>query len=166
MDWDQYFMSFAYLAAMKSKDQGTKVGAIIVDNDNEIVATGYNGFPRGFDDDNPERHLKPLKLIYTIHAEPNATISAARRGLSTKGCRMYVTWCPCDKCALVIVQSGIKEVISHKENPVPESWAPAVELAKDMLSEGGVIYREWSGRLVTPVMFTGGKVIENPLDAK
>lgn len=166
MDWDQYFMSFAYLAAMKSKDAGTKVGAVIVDDEHEILATGYNGFPRGFDDTIESRHEKPTKYQYTIHAEPNAVISAARKGLSLKGGTMYVTWCPCDKCALVIVQSGVKEVVTHKENPIPESWAPAIELAKEILSEGGVIHREWSGRIVTPVMFTSGQIIQNPLDAK
>lgn len=166
MDWDQYFMSFAYLAAMKSKDRGAKVGAIIVDPEHEVVATGYNGFPRGFNDDIEERHEKPLKFNYTIHAEPNAIISAARRGLSTKGCRMYITWCPCDKCAVVIVQSGIKEVIFHKENPVSESWNASIALAKEMLTEGGVVYREWSGTLVQPVIFAGGEIKENPLDAK
>jgi dCMP deaminase len=165
MDWDQYFMSMAYLVAMKSKDASTKVGSVAVDDEHEILATGYNGFPRGFDDSDPARKEKPTKLIYMIHSENNTVISAARKGISLKGSTMYVTWCPCDKCALTIVQAGVKEVVTHKENPIPESWAPAIDLAKEILSEGGVIHREWSGRIITPVMFTGGKIIQNPLDA-
>ena len=164
MDWDQYFMSMAYLVAMKSKDPSTKVGTVIVDDDHEVLATGYNNFPRGFDD-SPERYQnKELKLRTIVHAETNACMSAARKGMSLKGGRAYVTWCPCEKCALALIQSGVKEVITHKENPVPASWNDATTFAKGLLSEAGVVYREWSGTLVTPVIFTGGKVVENPLD--
>lgn len=151
-------MSLAYLVAMKSKDESTKVGTVIVDDENEILATGYNGFPRGFDDDVAERKVKPLKLVYTVHSELNACLSAARKNISLKGSRAYVTWAPCSKCALALVQSGVKEVIIHKENPVRPSWVEEVQLGADILAEGGVTLREWSGEIAVPVIFKGGDV--------
>lgn len=163
MDWDQYFMSMAYMVAMKSKDQGAKVGSITVDDEQDIITTGFNGFPRGFDDNRPDRLEKPNKLIYTIHAELNACLSAARRTLSLRGARMYVTWAPCDKCALAIVQSGLKEVITHKENPHQESWNESIELGKMIMSEGGVTFREWSGNIIIPVMFKGDEAHPFPV---
>lgn len=154
MEWDQYFMSMAYMVAMKSKDRSTKVGTVIVDDENELLATGYNNFPRGFDDDLEERHVKPLKLRLTVHSELNACLSAARRGMKLHGSRLYCTWCTCEQCALTIVQAGIKEVIVHKDNPISESWRDNIEFGKMILSEGGVAYREWSGEIIVPVMFT------------
>jgi dCMP deaminase len=154
MDWDQYFMSMAYLVAMKSKDPSTKVGSVIADEENEVLATGYNNFPRGFNDDLPERQVKPLKLRLMVHSELNSCLSAARKGIRLHGSRLYCTWGTCEKCALAIVQSGIKEVIIHKDNPISESWADSVNFGKMILSEGGVAYREWSGDIVVPQIFT------------
>ena len=65
MNWDEYFLAMCQLVASKSKDRSTKVGAIIVGPDNEIVSTGYNGFPRGINDDIKERHERPLKYKFT-----------------------------------------------------------------------------------------------------
>lgn len=164
MDWDQYFISMAYLASMKSKDPATKVGTVIVDEDHEILATGYNNFPRGFDDSVERYNDKALKLRMIVHSEMNACMSAARKNISLKGGTAYVTWAPCEKCALALIQSGVKTVVTHKENPVPESWSDTTDFAKGLLSEAGVVYREWSGMLVTPVIFTGGRIVENPLN--
>jgi dCMP deaminase len=166
MDWDQYFMSMAYMVAMKSKDQSTKVGTVIVDEENEILATGYNNFPRGFDDSIKERQEKPLKLRLTVHSEVNACLSAARKGMRLHGSRLYCTWATCEQCALAIVQSGVKEVIVHKDNPVGESWKESIEFAKATLGEGKVVYREWSGDIIIPHLFTGGVSYSFPLDRK
>ncbi len=169
MDWDQYFMSGAYLAAMKSKDRSTKVGAVIVGPDNEQRSTGYNSPVRGIDDDREDIHERPKKYAFFEHAERNAIYNAARMGLSLKGCRIYVPWCPCTDCARGIIQSGITEVITHAENPknkVATRWEESIQYAKEMFSECGITMRMWSGSLIVPVMFNSGEIVTNPLDAK
>nr|XP_022909245.1 deoxycytidylate deaminase-like [Onthophagus taurus] len=111
-DWDDYFMGIASLVAKKSKDPSTQVGACIVNRDNKIVGTGFNGMPRGRDEDftwarkseNPDN-----KHLYVCHAELNAIVNKNQSDL--KGCRIYVTLFPCNECAKLIIQSGIEDVI-------------------------------------------------------
>lgn len=146
---------------MKSKDQSTKVGAVIVGPDNEIRSTGFNSPCRGIDDTRPEIHERPLKYSYFEHAERNAIYNAARIGVPLKGSRIFVTWCPCVDCARAIVQSGITEVIAHKENPNNDSprWIDSLNAAKAMFSECGVAYREWSGSVPELQIVNGGNVM-------
>ena len=111
INWDEYFMSVALLAAMRSKDPNTQVGACIVGEDNRIISTGYNGFPRGCSDDEfPwDREGEETKYPYVVHAELNAILNAGGRSLA--GARVYVGLFPCNECAKAIIQAGIKEVI-------------------------------------------------------
>ena len=97
--WDRYFMGLAVQAATLSKDESTKLGCVIVGPDREIRATGYNSFPRGVNDDRPERQGRPLKYKWFEHAERNAIYNAARVGVSLKGCVLYCAWPPCTDCA-------------------------------------------------------------------
>jgi len=113
MNWNEYFMSMCYLAAMRSKDENTNVGAVIVGPNNEIRSTGYNSFPRNCDDTNPDRQIRPEKYYWFEHAERNAIYNAARVGTPLEGCIMYVPEIPCMDCARAIVQSGIVAVITH-----------------------------------------------------
>jgi len=112
ISWDDYFMGLAMLSAMRSKDPSSQVGACIVDPKNRIVATGYNGWPRGIDDDLLPwtREGSPLekKYRYVVHAEANAITNATTQ---LDGCRLYVALFPCSECAKLIIQSGIREVI-------------------------------------------------------
>lgn len=164
--WDQYFMSLTYLTAMKSKDRSTKVGAVIVGPDNEVRSTGYNSPCRGIDDTREDIHERPLKYSFFEHGERNAIYNAARIGVSCKGARIYVTWCPCVDCARAIIQSGITEVVVHKENPNnnSERWRESMLLSKEMFAACGVKFREWSGSLVEPMIVSGGAIHENSLD--
>lgn len=106
-------MGVAKLSAQRSKDNNTQVGACIVNEENKIVAVGYNGMPIGCnDDDMPwERtgDFMNTKYAYVCHAELNAILN--RNDGSLKGCRLYVTLYPCNECAKAIIQSGIREVI-------------------------------------------------------
>ena len=68
MDWKDYFLNIAETVKEKSKDQRTKIGAVIVGNDNEIVSTGYNSFPRGIDDNQESRQVRPEKYYWIVHA--------------------------------------------------------------------------------------------------
>ncbi|MBR2327578.1 MAG: dCMP deaminase family protein [Clostridia bacterium] len=111
--WDEYFMGVSLLAAMRSKDPGTQVGACIVDSANHILSTGYNGFPCGCsDDDFPwdrEGEYSQTKYPFVVHAELNAILNAHGKNLS--GAKIYVSLFPCNECAKAIIQSGIKEIV-------------------------------------------------------
>ena len=109
LSWPEYFMGFAEHAAKKSKDT-TQVGAVLVGEDKEVRLTGYNGPPHGVLD-LPERRERPAKYMFASHAESNLISFAAREGIPTKGCTVYVTHHPCDSCARTLIQAGIARVV-------------------------------------------------------
>ncbi len=137
--WDIRFMKIADLeVAQWSKDTSSRVGCVIV-KDRRIISTGYNGLPRGCNDNVPERHERPEKYEWFIHAEPNGIINAAREGVSTLGADMYLNWYPCHICAGYIVQAGIKTVYADQEPEwEDEKWGIAFKRAATILKEGGV----------------------------
>jgi dCMP deaminase len=113
ISWDEYFMGIAMLSAKRSKDPNTQVGACIVSSENKILGIGYNGFPTGCsDDDLPwERNSEEINLTkypYVVHAEANAILNSTK---DLHGSRIYVGLFPCNECAKLIIQSGIKEVV-------------------------------------------------------
>ena len=112
INWDTYFMGVALLSAMRSKDPNTQVGACIVNPSKRIVGIGYNGFPFGCNDedfpwDNKGDFLN-TKYPYVVHAEPNAILNSNSQ---THDCTLYVSLFPCNECAKLIIQSGIKEIV-------------------------------------------------------
>ena len=140
INWDEYFMGIAMLAARRSKDPNTQVGACIVSQDNIIISTGYNGMPKGCSDDEfPWQRTgedeNETKYPFVVHAELNAILNANGRDL--RGSRLYVALFPCNECAKAIIQSGIKEVIylSDKYNGTLSNLA-----SKRMLGAAGVNY--------------------------
>ena len=138
INWDEYFMTMAYLAAMKSKDESTHCGSVIVDNMNHIVSTGYNSFVRGINDDVPERQERPEKYMWFEHGERNAIYSAANKGISTRGCRIYVTGIPCADCARGIIQAGITKVIIQERKEFGKEWEKSCKVTLQMFEEAGV----------------------------
>ena len=111
MNWTEYFLNIAEQVKLKSKDQSTQIGAVIVGAGNEVLSTGYNSFPRGLDDSLQERQERPEKYFWMEHAERNAIYNAARIGVSLKNSIIYLTsGLPCMDCARGIVNSGIKTV--------------------------------------------------------
>ena len=115
LEWDEYFMAIAKLSAMRSKDPSTQVGACIVSNDNRILSIGYNGAPNGFSDEKFPwgRDGKNLdtKYPYVCHAELYAILNYRGSKKDLEDARIYVDLFPCNECAKIIIQSGIKEVI-------------------------------------------------------
>jgi len=109
-DWDEYFLEIAMTVARKSKDTDCLVGAVIVSPDDLVLATGYNGFPRGVYDDVKLLKDREEKLARTCHAETNALFNAVRAGVSVAGCRIYVNKFPCFNCCKAIVQAGLKKI--------------------------------------------------------
>jgi len=162
-DWDTYFMSMVYLVAMRSKDANTHIGAVVVDDKNNIVTTGYNSFPRGIDDDNLERQLRPEKYLWFNHAEENSVAAAAHIGASLKGCRMYTNGVPCmERCAGPIVNSGIVEVIVDKSwnHNNGEKWQQQAERTVELFAKAGVKLRYWEGKTITQIQrYRRGRLI-------
>lgn len=149
MDWDQYFMTMCYLVAMRSKDERTWVGSVIVGPDNEIRSTGYNSLPRGMDDSIKARFEKPAKEFLVEHAERNGIYNAARMGIDIKGCKLYVNKHICSQCARGAQQSGISEVIIHEAFPGNCcEHDEDIFYARMILDEGGVKLRYWNGQIL------------------
>ena len=136
--WDKRFLELAKLVGSWSKDPSTKVGAVIVDSNNRIVSTGYNGFPRGIQDSTEKLLDREQKYDIIVHAEMNA-IAFANKCL--KNCTLY-TWPfePCSRCAGMIIQSGIKRVVSviHPD----KRWEKSFKTARQLFKESGIIL-EW-----------------------
>lgn len=109
-NWDTRFLELAHHVSGWSKDPSTKVGAVIVNGDKQVLSLGYNGFPRGVFDLASRYNDRPTKHLFVAHAERNALDNAFT---DVRGATMYVTLCPCNECAKSIVQRGIKRVVSH-----------------------------------------------------
>jgi dCMP deaminase len=137
ISWDEYFMGVALLAAQRSKDPSTQVGACIVDDNNRILSTGYNGFPRGCSDDlfpwNRNEAVGETKYPFVVHAELNAILNT--RGKSLVGSKIYVGLFPCNECAKAIIQAGIKEVVYLSDK---YRNTPSTVNSRRMLTAAGV----------------------------
>ncbi len=149
INWDEYFMGVALLAAKRSKDPNTQVGACIVSNDNIIISTGYNGLPYGCSDDVFPwvREGADTKYAYVVHAELNAILNATGKNL--RGTRIYVDLFPCNECAKAIIQSGIKEVV-YLYDKYADSMATLA--SKRMLEAAGIKTRQLSTELESLVI--------------
>mgnify|MGYP002624750493 CR=1 FL=1 len=135
ISWDEYFMGVAILASKRSKDPNTQVGACIVDQNNIILSTGYNGFPYGCSDDvyTWNRTGDDVKYSYVVHAELNAILNA--RGKDLTGAKIYVDLFPCNECAKAIIQSGLSEVIYLYDKYAEDK---ATIASKKMLTSAGI----------------------------
>lgn len=140
--WDDYFMSFALIAASRStcvRGHGRHVGAVIV-ADRQVLATGYNGAPKGvahcaevgclrdkLEVPSGERH----ELCRGIHAEQNALLQAAGYGTSVGGATLYTTLSPCSICLKMIINAGIERVIYLKyyNDPLAEELREDIGLS-------------------------------------
>ncbi len=142
MNWDTYLHGFAKHAATKSKDT-TQVGAALVGPAREVRLTGFNGPPKGVVD-SAERRERPKKYLFASHAEANLIAFAAREGISTKGCTVYVTHYPCSACARSLIQAGIACVVTGDGiTSMPDAEFVA---AAQMFEEAGVEVRPvWLG---------------------
>lgn len=122
-----------------SKDESTKVGAVITTTTGRPVSWGFNGPPMGINDQVPERHVRPYKYKWFCHAERNAMDLASKPDLSD--CVMFVTFSPCSNCAQSIIQRGIKVLVvdaDHTADKMPERWQEDMVVAVEMLEEAGV----------------------------
>lgn len=143
ISWEEYFMATAFLAAKRSKDPVSQVGACIVNAEKKVVGIGYNGFPSGCDDDkfswgkSKENPLKN-KHMFVVHAEVNAILN--KNSSDVKNCTIYVGLFPCNECAKVIIQSGINEVVYMSDKHCEK---PHTKAAKLMFDAVGIRYRQF-----------------------
>lgn len=140
-EWLRYFIGIAEQVKLKSKDKSTQIGAVIVGKDLEIRSTGYNSFPRGLNDNIPERQERPEKYFFFEHGERNAIYNAARVGIPLDGSMIILTsGLPCADCARAIINSGIKIVYckSTCTTKNKEKWVESQSKALEMLKECGV----------------------------
>jgi len=142
ISWEEYFMAIAQLSAKRSKDPSTQVGACIVNSQKRIIGIGYNGFPIGCSDDelpwDREGDFLETKYPYVCHAEMNAITNASNKS-DLEGASLYVSLFPCNECAKLIVQVGIKEIVflcdKYNGNPV-------FVAARKIFDMAGVKYRQ------------------------
>lgn len=140
MDWLTYLMGFAEHAATKSKDS-TKVGAVLVDRNKTVRATGFNGPPMGVLDA-PERRERPEKYVWVSHAENNLVAFCARNGIATEGCTVFVTHMCCSGCMRTLIQAGVREVVYGPAiTSMPEK---EFSVAHQMAKEANVKLTPWS----------------------
>lgn len=149
LSWDEYFANIALLAALRSKDKNTRVGAILVDKNNRIIGTGYNGLPSGIDEsqfpttnDTVNNSYENTKYPYVIHAEMNALCNTTVFDIT--GSKLYCTLFPCCHCAKLLIQRGVKEIIylSDKHHDEPEYVA-----SRKLLTLSNVITRKFNGNI-------------------
>lgn len=137
--WNARFLNLAKTVAAYSKDPSTKVGAVIVDDDDNVRTIGYNGFPRGVKDTEERLNDRSIKYPLTVHAELNAICTCARVGVPTKGATMVCTHFPCADCAGAIVQAGFKEVVVLAPSEDFDSrWNETNNFARTIFTEGEV----------------------------
>lgn len=140
LNWDQYFMGVASLSRLRSKDPNTQVGACIVNAHKRIIGIGYNGFPFGVDDQTfpwtQEGDFLDNKYAYVVHAEANAILNATT---DLRGSSLYVNLFPCNECAKLIIQAGIKEVVYSSDKYADKDFTIA---SKRMFEAAGVTTRQ------------------------
>jgi dCMP deaminase len=138
-NWDIKFLELSDHISNWSKDKHTKVGAVIVNDSNRIVSTGYNGMPIGADDSILSRYSRENKYFYFEHAERNAIYSAADKGDSTRDSTIYINnLYPCADCARAIIQARIKRVVCSKPVFDHERWGKSWTVANELFVECGV----------------------------
>jgi dCMP deaminase len=135
--WDCRFLELAAHIAQWSKDPSTKVGAVIVRPDLTIASVGFNGFPKGAND-SPELYAeRNAKYSRIVHAEMNA-IMFAREPLN--GYTLYTSpFCSCDRCAVHVIQAGIKRCVAPMLPPeLEERWGESTRMTAAVFAEAGV----------------------------
>ncbi len=142
LNWDEYFMLQAMIAAFKSKDPSTKVGSVFVDQNNHQITMGYNGFVAGIDEaklpwgKDKSVSLEFQKYGYVVHSEANAILHASR---SLEGSKAYVTLFPCNECAKLIASSKVKEVIYLSDK---QQDSESNRIAKKIFELSGITFRQ------------------------
>lgn len=139
--WDEKYLDLARYFSTWSKDPNTRVGAVIIGKQGQILAQGYNGFPRGVVDSMDRLEERELKLKYVVHAEQNCIYNASHHGASLNGSTLYVHGLPvCNECAKGVVQVGIKRVVMKFPGGINPTWEESFYYSSSMFKEAGIAY--------------------------
>ncbi len=143
ISWDRKYLNLAKEVSSWSKDPSTKVGAVAVGKVGQILAQGYNGFPRGIADTQERYDNRELKYKYVVHAEMNCIYNATHNGVSLNGATLYVWGLPvCSECAKGIIQVGVDKIVIPVYNEIPDKWKKSWEETKLLFDEANVIIEE------------------------
>ena len=141
--WTRRHLDTAKNISTWSKDPSKQIGVVAIGKNQNVLATGYNGFPRGIKDDD-RLNDRETKYKYVVHGEMNCIYNACLNGISLDGATLYVYGLPvCSECCKGIIQVGIKTVIAETPKDMPDHWKESTKLAKDMLEEAGVVYVQY-----------------------
>ncbi len=138
--WDWRYLTLAQHVSEWSKDPSRKIGAVAVGDKGQVLAQGFNGFPRGILDSADRYDHRPTKYKFVVHAEMNVIYNASYNGVSLDGSTLYVYGLPvCSECAKGVIQVGVKRVVMPKQD-IPDIWAESWELTSQLFKEAGVEY--------------------------
>lgn len=150
----KYYRLARYLAHLFSKDPSTKVGALfLAPKSFEILSAGYNGMPRGIDENRPERWERPLKYKLVEHAERNGMFNANRRGIALEGAIAIVCLFPCHDCARGLIQSGVSAVVTAEPKLSDDRWDESFAVSRELLLEAGIEL----------ILLTEDEIVETPI---
>ena len=139
--WGDRYTHLAKEISAWSKDPNTKVGAVVIGKDGQVLSQGYNGFPRGIRDSSSRFKNRERKLELVVHAEMNAIYNACLSGVSLKGSTLYVYGLPiCNECAKGIIQVGIKKVVAMRPKVYNTQWDESIKNAEKIFNEAEVMY--------------------------
>ena len=139
--WDERFLGLAREVSTWSKDPSRQIGCIAV-RDRKILATGYNGFPKGIEDLRVRYDDREQKYHFVVHAEMNTIYNAAENGVSLKDSTMYIYGLPvCSECAKGIIQVGVKRVVAFSKS-TPDRWVDSITKTTELFDEAGVEYEK------------------------
>lgn len=141
-NWDKKYIRLAREISSWSKDPSKQIGAVAIGEKGQVLAQGYNGFPRGIKDTDERLNHRQTKYKYVVHAEMNCIYNATYNGVSLNGSTMYIYGLPvCSECAKGLIQVGIKRVVSTPiTDATPEQWVESTKLTKEIFEEAGVKY--------------------------
>lgn len=135
--WDPHWLGLAHYISRQSKDPSTKVGAVIVRPDQTVASVGYNGFARGMCDHDHLYEDREVKYSRIIHGEMNAILNAHG---PVAGCTLYTTpFAPCDRCAVFVIQSGIRRIVAPTLPPhLVDRWGASLDKTSGYFAEAKI----------------------------
>lgn len=141
--WDARFLDLAQHVASWSKDPSRKIGAVAIGDKGQVLAQGYNGFPRGIEDSENRYNVREEKYKYVVHAEMNCIYNASWNGVSLNKSKFYVYGLPvCSECAKGLIQVGVKSILVKvpEVEATPLIWKQHEKLSKELFREAGIKY--------------------------
>jgi dCMP deaminase len=135
----QFYKLALFQAELFSKDRHKKVCSFFIAPESyQMLSAGYNGMPRGINENIEERWERPEKYKYIVHAETNGIFNACRNGVSLKDSICVVTMFPCSNCTKALIQVGVAEIVTIEPDFEHERWGEDFKFSYDMLKEAKI----------------------------